>query len=141
VGAGSGYAAAVLGQIADKVYAIERHPSLAETARKRFEKLGYGNIELRTGDGTRGWASAAPFDAILVAAGGPYLPKALKEQLATGGRLVIPVGESGRHQTLLKVTRRSESEYEQEDLGAVAFVPLIGEQGWAEDGTRAASNS
>jgi protein-L-isoaspartate(D-aspartate) O-methyltransferase len=140
VGAGSGYAAAVLSQIADKVYAIERHSSLAQAARKKFRKLGYDNIELRTGDGTRGWRAAAPFDAILVAAGGPDVPEALKQQLATGGHLVIPVGESGRRQTLLKLTRRSESEYEQEDLGAVAFVPLIGEHGWAEDGTRAASN-
>ena len=111
VGAGSGYAAAVLSQIADKVYAIERHPSLAEAARKRFEKLGYDNIELRTGDGTRGWRAVAPFDAILVAAGGPDVPDALKEQLAIGGRLVIPLGEGGRYQTLLKITRRSESEY------------------------------
>jgi protein-L-isoaspartate(D-aspartate) O-methyltransferase len=140
VGAGSGYAAAVMSQIADRVYAIERHPSLAEAARQRFQELGYDNVELRVGDGTKGWPEAAPFEAILVAAGGPEVPQALKEQLAVGGRLVIPVGEQERFQTLLKVTRKSEADYEEEDLGAVAFVPLIGEQGWAEDGRRAASN-
>src|SRR5919197_1755515 len=103
VGAGSGYAAAVMGQIADRVYAIERHPSLGKSAQQRFKKLGYDNIELRIGDGTRGWPEAAPFDAILVAAGGPEVPPALKEQLAIGGRLVIPVGAQGRHQTLVKL--------------------------------------
>ena len=140
VGAGSGYAAAVMSQIADRVYAIERHPSLGEAARQRFKTLGYDNIDLRVGDGTNGWPEAAPFDAILVAAGGPEVPQALKEQLAIGGRLVIPVGEQERHQTLLKVTRNGEADYEEEDLGVVAFVPLIGEQGWAEDGRRSATN-
>jgi len=140
VGAGSGYAAAVMSQIANRVFAIERHPSLAESARRRCRMLAYDNIDLRTGDGTRGWPEAAPFDAILVAAGGPSVPQALKEQLAIGGHLVIPVGEQERYQDLLKITRKSETEYEEEDLGAVAFVPLIGEQGWAEDGRRAASN-
>jgi protein-L-isoaspartate(D-aspartate) O-methyltransferase len=140
VGAGSGYAAAVMSQIADRVYAIERHPSLGEAARQRFQTLGYDNIELRIGDGTKGWPEAAPFDAILVAAGGPEVPQALKEQLAIGGHLVIPVGEQERHQILLKVTREGESDYEEEDLGAVAFVPLIGAQGWAEDGRRSATN-
>jgi protein-L-isoaspartate(D-aspartate) O-methyltransferase len=140
VGAGSGYAAAVMSQIADRVYAIERHPSLGEAARERFKTLGYDNIDLRVGDGTNGWPEAAPFDAILVAAGGPEVPQALKEQLAIGGRLVIPVGEQERHQTLLKVTRNGEADYEEEDLGVVAFVPLIGEQGWAEDGRRSATH-
>src|SRR5437016_9876976 len=140
VGAGSGYAAAVMSQIANRVYAIERHPSLGKSAQQRFKKLGYDNIELRVGDGTRGWPEAAPFDAILVAAGGPEVPPALKEQLAIGGRLVIPVGEEARYQTLIKLTRKSETEFEEENLGAVAFVPLIGEQGWAEDGRRAATN-
>jgi protein-L-isoaspartate(D-aspartate) O-methyltransferase len=140
VGAGSGYAAAVMAQIADRVYAIERHPSLGKSARQRFKKLGYDNIELRVGDGTRGWPEAAPFEAILVAAGGPEVPEALKEQLAIGGRLVIPVGEEERYQTLIKLTRKGKAEFEEENLGAVAFVPLIGEQGWAEDGRRAATN-
>ena len=140
VGAGSGYAAAVMSRIAGKVYAIERHPSLREAARQRFSKLGYDNIDLRVGDGTRGWPEAAPFDAILVAAGGPEVPQALKEQLAVGGRLVIPVGDEERRQTLLKLTRTSDTDYEKEDLGAVTFVPLIGEQAWAEDGRRSATN-
>jgi protein-L-isoaspartate(D-aspartate) O-methyltransferase len=140
VGAGSGYAAAVMGQIADRVYAIERHPSLGKSARARFKKLGYDNIDLRVGDGTRGWPEAAPFDAILVAAGGPEVPQALKDQLAIGGRLVIPVGEEERFQTLIKLTRESDTEFDEENLGAVAFVPLIGEQGWAEDGRQAATN-
>src|SRR5437764_8692913 len=140
VGAGSGYAAAVMSQIADRVYAMERHAALGEAARQRFKKLGYDNIELRVGDGTRGWAEAAPFDAILVAAGGPEVPAALKEQLAIGGRLIIPVGEEERHQSLIKLTRKSEAEFDKENLGGVVFVPLIGEQGWAEDGRRAATN-
>src|SRR3954452_1058754 len=140
VGAGSGYAAAVMSQIADRVYAIERIPSLGEAARCRFERLGYDNIELRVGDGTTGWPETAPFDAILVAAGGPDVPPALKEQLAIGGRLVIPVGEDLHDQTLLKITRTSETAFEGEDLGTVRFVPLIGEQGWAEEGRRSATN-
>jgi protein-L-isoaspartate(D-aspartate) O-methyltransferase len=139
VGAGSGYAAAVMSQIANRVHTIERHPSLGETARRRFHKLGYENIELHVGDGSKGWPEAAPFDAILVAAGGPDVPAALKEQLAIGGRLIVPVGDSERRQTLLKVTRRGDSEYDQENLGVVMFVPLIGEQGWSEDGRRAAT--
>ena len=140
IGAGSGYAAAVMGQIANRVYAIERYPSLGEAARRRFSSLGYDNIELRVDDGTLGWPEAAPFDAILVAAGGPNVPPRLKQQLAVGGRLVIPVGSKEREQKLLKITRRSETEFEQEDLGEVMFVPLVGQQGWAEDGRRAASN-
>src|SRR5260221_3090231 len=130
VGAGSGYAAAVLSGTASRVYAIERHRSIAEAARQRFRWLGYGNIDLRVGDGTKGWPEAAPFDAILVAAGGPEVPPALKQQLAIGGRLVIPVGAGMRGQTLLKLTRTSATDYAQEDLGAVTFVPLVGEQGW-----------
>src|SRR5215218_8452510 len=140
VGAGSGYVAAVLSHIADRVYAIERVPSLGEAARRRFERLAYDNIELRVGDGTTGWPETAPFDAILVSAGGPEVPPALKEQLAIGGRLVIPVGKDRHDQALLKITRTSKASFEQDNLGAVAFVPLIGEQGWAEDGRRSASS-
>jgi protein-L-isoaspartate(D-aspartate) O-methyltransferase len=139
VGAGSGYAAAIMSRIAAQVYAIERHARLAEAARARFEKLGYRNIELRVGDGTRGWPEASPFDAIQVAAAGPEVPQALKAQLTIGGRLVIPVVEPTWRQNLRKITRTSETEYGEEQLGAVAFVPLIGEQGWTEDGRRAAS--
>ena len=140
VGAGSGYAAAVMAQIAERVYTIERYPSLGEQARARFSGLGYDNIELAVGDGTRGWPEEAPFDAILVAAGGPAVPQALREQLAIGGRLVIPVGEMGTYQTLIRVRRRSAADYEEEGLASVRFVPLVGEQGWTEDGRRAASN-
>lgn len=140
VGAGSGYAAAVMCRVAARVWAMELRESLGQAARQRFQTLGYDNIELRIGDGTKGWPEAAPFDAILVAAGGPEVPQALKEQLSIGGRLVIPVGGQERQQTLLKITRNSATDYEQEDLGVVAFVPLVGQQGWAEDGRRAASN-
>jgi protein-L-isoaspartate(D-aspartate) O-methyltransferase len=136
VGAGSGYAAAVMSRIAQRVYAIERHEVLGTLAKGRFEKLGYDNIELRVGDGTRGWPEVAPLDAIIVAAAGPEAPPALKEQLAIGGRLVIPIGEQRWPQSLRKITRKSATEYGSEDLGAVAFVPLIGEQGWVEDGWR-----
>ncbi|MDB5592922.1 protein-L-isoaspartate(D-aspartate) O-methyltransferase [Enterovirga sp.] len=139
VGAGSGYATAILARLAGRVHAVERHASLAEAARRRLTELGQGEVELRTGDGTVGWPSAAPFEAILVAAGGPAVPAALKAQLALGGRLVIPVGPD-RRQTLLKITRTGESTFAEEDLGAVAFVPLIGAQGWAEDGRRAATS-
>lgn len=140
IGAGSGYAAAVLSRIAARVHAIERHPSLAEAAERRFRTLDYDNVALRVGDGTLGWPEAAPFDAILVAAGGPAVPEALKRQLAVGGRLVIPVGTEEGRQMLLKVTRKPDGTFEEEERGAVTFVPLIGAQGWAEDGRRAASN-
>ncbi|TPI45472.1 protein-L-isoaspartate(D-aspartate) O-methyltransferase [Mesorhizobium sp. B2-9-1] len=132
VGTGSGYAAAVMSRVAASVYTIERHAMLAEIARQRFERLGYDNIEVRAGDGTKGWSDAAPFDAILVAAAGPGAPLALQEQLDVGGRLVIPVGKEVDDQRLLKVTRTGATTYEEEDLGGVQFVPLIGEEGWAE---------
>jgi protein-L-isoaspartate(D-aspartate) O-methyltransferase len=137
VGAGSGYAAAVLSRIAAEVFAIERHARLADAAAERFQALGYDNIQLRVGDGTQGWADAAPFDAIVVSASGPDVPAALKEQLAIGGHLVIPVG-GWRYQSLRKITRVSDTGYETEDLGPVAFVRLIGAQGWTEDANSAA---
>ncbi len=124
----------MLSQIADQVFAVERHAPLGEIARRRFEKLGYDNIDLRIGDGTKGWAEAAPFDAIVVSAGGPGIPSALKQQLVIGGRLVIPVGREAGNQTLLKLTRVAKDQYEEESLGGVRFVPLIGEQGWADLG-------
>ena len=139
VGAGSGYAAAVASRIAEKVYSVERLATLGKAAAGRLEALGYSNVELRIGDGTKGWPDAAPFDAILVAAGAPVAPQALKDQLAVGGRLIVPVGNTGEIQTLCKITRCSQTDYEEESLGGVRFVPLIGEEGWSEDGTRSAS--
>lgn len=129
VGTGSGYAAAVMAQICREVYSIERHASLAELAGRHVEALGYTNIHIRTGDGTQGWPAAAPFDAIIVAAGGPRIPPALCEQLAIGGRLIIPLGEVNRAQKLTKVTRDGAAVFSQEDLGEVSFVPLIGVHG------------
>ncbi|MCK9537909.1 MAG: protein-L-isoaspartate(D-aspartate) O-methyltransferase [Dokdonella sp.] len=133
VGAGSGYAAAVMSRIAGHVHAIERHAVLAEAARQRFDALGYSNISLAVGDGSRGLPEAAPFDAILVAAGAPKVPEALREQLAVGGRLVVPVGSQTRGQRLRRITRRGKTQYEEEDLGGVRFVPLVGAEGWGED--------
>ena len=139
VGAGSGYAAAVLSQIAESVIAIERHPALGKIAAGRVATLGYDNVEIRIGDGTEGASDDGPFDAILVAAGGPDVPAALKQQLKVGGHLVVPVGEAS-DQKLCKVSRMARDRFEEENLGAVRFVPLIGAQGWREDGSRAASN-
>lgn len=138
VGTGSGYAAAVYSRIAKAVYTIERFASLAEEARRRFAQTGIRNVFVQTGDGTLGWTDAAPFDAILVAAGGPEVPAALKQQLAIGGRLIIPVGDA-ESQSLVKVTRVTEALYDTEELAPVRFVPLVGEQGWTEDGRRAAT--
>src|SRR5256885_9288058 len=135
VGTGSGYAAAVASRIATQVYGIERHASLAHAAAERCRGLGYDNVHIRTGDGTRGSPENAPFDAIMVAAGGPKVPEALKQQLAIGGRLVIPIGATPRVQTLLRVRRTAVDRWEEEDLGAVAFVPLIGDAGWPVDET------
>lgn len=133
IGAGSGYAAAVLGQIAGEVRAIERHPQLADLARGRMRRLGYDNVEIRTGDGSGGWPEAAPFDAILAAAGAPHVPQVLRDQLAIGGRLVMPVGDTRRRQRLLKVTRTGPGEWHEQDLGDVLFVPLVGEHAWRDD--------
>ncbi|MBX4996205.1 protein-L-isoaspartate(D-aspartate) O-methyltransferase [Rhizobium binae] len=129
VGTGSGYASALISRIVRHVYSIERHERLALQARDRFEKLGYGNIDVRVGDGSKGWAKAAPFDAIIVSAGAPEVPTALKEQLDLGGRLIIPVGRSDG-QRLKRITRTGASTFEEEDLGGVLFVPLIGEDAW-----------
>jgi protein-L-isoaspartate(D-aspartate) O-methyltransferase len=140
VGTGSGYAAAIASELVKIVHSIERHDSLARTAADRLAALGYRNCTVHTGDGTRGLPDEAPFDAILIAAGGPSVPDALKRQLAVGGRLVIPVGTFEDEQSLLRITRRTAADYDEETFGAVRFVPLIGEQGWAENGTRSASN-
>ncbi len=139
VGAGSGYAAAVMSRIADQVFAIERHGSLARSAQQRVAELGYDNLSIMEGDGSLGLPEEAPFDAILVAAGGDKVPEPLKRQLAIGGRLVVPVGGESL-QTLLCVTRKGEEEWVEDDLGGVRFVPLIGAHGRWENGNRAASN-
>jgi protein-L-isoaspartate(D-aspartate) O-methyltransferase len=133
IGTGSGYAAAVLSRIAQDVYTVERLTSLATTARERLERLGYANVHVHCGDGTLGWSEHAPYDAIAVAAGGPKVPEALRSQLAIGGRLVIPVGPDESSQTLVRVTRDSETEFREENIADVRFVPLIGEQGWGEE--------
>ncbi|ASY58337.1 protein-L-isoaspartate O-methyltransferase [Sinorhizobium sp. CCBAU 05631] len=132
IGTGSGYAAAILSRIAAHVYTVERHAGLAEAAESRFTKLGFDNISVRVGDGTTGWPEAGPFDAILVAAGGPDVPQALKEQLDLGGHLVIPIGPRDE-QRLMRITRVNATTFEEQDLGGVRFVPLIGEQGWQEE--------
>jgi protein-L-isoaspartate(D-aspartate) O-methyltransferase len=131
IGTGSGYAAAVLSEIAADVYTVERHGPLAEKAAATLADLGYDNVHVMHGDGTRGWPAHAPYDAIVVAAGGPTIPESLKEQLKIGGRLVIPVGSDPRAQELVRVTRIAQSEYRREDLADVRFVPLLGEEGWA----------
>jgi protein-L-isoaspartate(D-aspartate) O-methyltransferase len=136
VGAGSGYASAVLAQVVDEVIAIERHLELAKLAGERMERLGYENVSIYEGDGTRGFAEKGPFDAIIVSASGSHVPDVLLQQLEVGGRLVMPVGEPGAVQKLLNVTRTSEDEYEQEEFGAVRFVPLIGQHAWDEKGER-----
>lgn len=132
VGAGSGYAAAVMSRIAGRIRAIERHAELVDSGRQRMTQLGYDNVEIRQGDGTEGWPDAAPFDAILVSAGGPSVPRPLCHQLATGGRLVIPIGDHDE-QRLIRITRRGDAEFDEDDLGPVHFVPLVGAHGWAPD--------
>ena len=132
VGAGSGYAAAVLSRVAADVYTIERHQELADAAARRLRELGYANVHVRHGDGTLGWPEHAPYDAIVVAAGGPDAPPALLEQLAVGGRLMIPIGPTPREQELVRIRRVGAAEYQREQLGAVRFVPLIGAGGWQE---------
>jgi protein-L-isoaspartate(D-aspartate) O-methyltransferase len=136
IGAGSGYAAAVMAELALRVYTIERHPALARLAEQRLQKLGYGNVDVRTGDGTLGWPEAAPFDAIIAAAAGPRVPESLKRQLAVGGRLVMPVGETPHQQHLIRLTRTGDDAYDSEALDEVMFVPLIGEQGWDAESVR-----
>lgn len=132
VGAGSGYAAAVMSRIADQVIGIERQHDLVEVARERLERLGYRNVRILEGDGTRGCPEDAPFDAILAAASGSHVPKPLLDQLAPGGRLVMPVGGADWVQELVKVTKRPDGTTTQENLGGVRFVPLIGEEGWRD---------
>ena len=133
VGAGSGYAAAVISRVAGKVIGIERQHELVEVARERLQRLGYDNVDIVEGDGTKGWRDGAPYDAILAAASGSHVPRPLVEQLAPGGRIVMPVGDPGWVQQLVKVTKNDDGTLVQQDLGGVRFVPLIGEEGWKDD--------
>jgi protein-L-isoaspartate(D-aspartate) O-methyltransferase len=137
VGAGSGYAAAVIGQIADEVIAIERHHELVEIAQKRMRQLGYRNVEIVEGDGTLGWPEEAPFDAIVAAASGSHVPQSWIAQLKPGGRIVVPLGEPQSVQSLVKVTKHEDGTLEREDLGGVRFVPLIGKEGFRDGGSEA----
>ena len=147
VGAGSGYAAAVVSRIARKVIGIERVPELVRSARERLQRLGfnnvaiarermrrlgYDNVRIVEADGTRGWEADAPYDAILAAASGSHVPLQWVEQIADGGRIVMPVGEPNWVQKLIKVTRGPAGNLISEDLGGVRFVPLIGEEGWTD---------
>ena len=134
IGAGSGYAAAVLAEIAKNVFTVERIGQLAEKAATTLAEQGYHNVRVRHGDGTRGWPEHAPYDAIVVAAGGPKVPEALQMQLKIGGRLVIPIGTTPRVQELVRVTRVSTTEFRREELADVRFVPLLGEEGWESEG-------
>lgn len=129
IGTGCGYQAAVLAEIAARVYSIERIPSLAARAQKTLAELGYVYIFVKSGDGTLGWKEHAPFDAIIATAGAPAIPEPLKEQLADGGRLVIPVGDRFS-QDLIKVVRNGNS-FSQINLGGCRFVKLIGKHGWS----------
>lgn len=129
IGTGSGYAAAVLSRIVKEVYTIERIASLSQNAQKVFQELGYTNITAKVGDGTLGWPEKAPFDAIIVTAGAPVTPDSLLAQLKTGGRLIIPVGDS-LSQQLFRFWKHEEGHFTKEILDYVRFVPLIGEEGW-----------
>ena len=133
IGAGSGYQAAVLSPLAREVIAIESQPSLAEASRARLSHLGYNNVRVETGDGSQGWPPDAPYDAILVTAAAPYVPPPLLEQLADGGRLVIPVGPA-KQQELLRIIKR-EGRTTRESLFACRFVPLLGRFGWPSSGS------
>ena len=131
IGAGSGYAAAVIGRIAAQVVAIERHGELVRVGKERMARLGYGNVRIVEGDGTCGCPTEAPFDAIVAAASGSHVPQVLLDQLKPGGRIVMPLGEPNAIQILVKVTKCEDGTLERENLGAVRFVPLIGAHGFA----------
>lgn len=131
IGAGSGYQTAILACLAKDVYAVERIKELADDAERRLRQLDFRNVYLRCADGTRGWEAGAPFDAILVAAGGPEIPSPLLQQLKIGGRLVIPVGETRESQRLIRVVR-TDQVFLKQDHGSCVFVPLVGRHGWEE---------
>ncbi|MEX0941004.1 MAG: protein-L-isoaspartate(D-aspartate) O-methyltransferase [Pseudomonadales bacterium] len=127
LGTGSGYQAAVLAEVVDEVYTIEIVVSLARVAADRLEKLGYTNIHVRQGDGTLGWPEAAPFDGIMVTAAGIDIPRPLLEQLASGGRLVMPVGARDQTQQLMVITRNEDGTFTEEPTIPVRFVPITGD--------------
>ena len=131
IGSGSGYQTAILATVARKVFAVERLQILAAEAKAKLMALGYRNISYRCDDGTNGWEVYAPFDAILVAAGGPAIPEPLVNQLEIGGRMVIPIGTDQKTQMLVRI-KRTEKGYESENFGPCAFVPLIGSYGWQD---------
>ncbi len=130
VGTGSGYQAAILAELADAVVSVERMPELLESAGRVLAALGYGNVELHLANGTLGWPTGAPYDRIIVTAAGPAVPDVLVEQLASGGRLLMPVGTLKAQQLVL--VQRSDQGFEETSLGGVRFVPLVGESGWPE---------
>jgi protein-L-isoaspartate(D-aspartate) O-methyltransferase len=132
IGTGSGYQSAVLSLLARQVYTVELVAELAEAARQRFAELGYANIEVRVGDGSLGWPEHAPYDAIIVTAAAPDVPAPLLDQLADGGRLVIPVGRRWE-QMLVRLTRVGD-QFDRLDLAPVCFVPLVGRHGWQDEG-------
>jgi protein-L-isoaspartate(D-aspartate) O-methyltransferase len=131
VGTGSGYQAAVLGRLAREVHTIERHASLADAARALLAEQGFNNIQVHVGDGSQGLAAHAPYQGILVTAAAPQVPPTLLQQLDEGGRLVLPVGQ--RFSQILQVWQRQGEQFSHTTITAVAFVPLIGEEGWGED--------
>jgi len=132
IGTGSGYAAAILAEISGEVFTVERVKELADRAADTLRDQGYVNAHVRHGDGTLGWAERAPYDAIVVTAGGPKVPESLRQQLAVGGRLVMPVGINLQFQSLVQVVRISDDRFDSTDLGAVRFVALVGKEGWRE---------
>jgi protein-L-isoaspartate(D-aspartate) O-methyltransferase len=131
IGTGSGYAAAILGSLVREVETVERIPELAAAAAARLRRLGFANVHVHHGDGSLGWPDCAPYEAIAVAAGAPRPPRSLLDQLTIGGRIVLPHGDV-EHQRLVRITRRDAIHYDQEDLGEVRFVPLLGVEGWPE---------
>ena len=132
IGTGSGYAAAILSRLVKTVYTIERHQKLIDYAQECLRTIGCQNIFIHHGDGTQGWPKHAPYDGIIVAAGGPTIPTALRQQLAIGGRLIMPVGNQQRRQDLIRLTRISQDQFRKRNFGPVAFVPLVGTEGWPE---------
>ena len=129
IGTGSGYQAAVLALLADRVFSLERIPSLARRARKILDGSGFSKVNIRVADGTLGWQDMSPFDAIVVTAGAPEVPPDYLNQLVIGGRLIIPVGDRDS-QVLMRITRTGEQEYQEEQMLGCRFVPLIGNRGW-----------